>query len=242
MDIGLFFTVHDRPDYFARTLDAWAEVRGLDSLKRIHFRIEPTDRTNDQIELVLGFTERIGRLVSFEVNPTKAGVLANPYQGFDRMFRDGLDFTAIGEEDILPTTDVIEYLTWGAGIGRDRPEILGVVGHRGVQDPSLHGKAELLPVFSPWIWGTWRDRWKETLRPTWDLDYSSGVDGGPSGWDWNLNLRVIPSTGSTVISPLASKSDSIGVYGVHSNPDVHETVPGFSRIVPPQTYTLSEEK
>ena len=62
------------------------------------------------------------------------------------------------------------------------------------------------------MWGTWRDRWEQVIRPRWDLECDSG---GPadSGWDWNIATRIIPQGGYVCAVPDASRSQNIGRYG-----------------------------
>lgn len=63
--------------------------------------------------------------------------------------------------------------------------------------------------FDSRTWGTWRDRWTDTLEPTWDWECNSG---GPtdSGIDWNIATRVMPRGGYVAVVPDAARSVNIG--------------------------------
>ena len=132
-----------------------------------------------------------------------------------------------GEEDILPSDDVLEYMAWAAGEFGADPRVLGVCAHThagyaaselGIEevdaDPAL---VRLRPRFAGWILGAWRNRYRQVLEPTWDWDCDSGGPGdpagqGPAGWDWNIT-RIVEKTGLLCAVPDASRSQNIGQYG-----------------------------
>jgi hypothetical protein len=100
----------------------------------------------------------------------------------------------------------------------DDQKVFGVCAHTAENTPADADETavHLLPRFRTWVWGTWRDRWFDVAVPTWDRDYSSG---NPSGYDWNLDLRVVPERDMRCVFPLASRSQNIGKFeGVHAQP------------------------
>jgi len=114
---------------------------------------------------------------------------------------------------------------------QDNPDVLAVCAHNqhgqgwDERGPARDEDADqdtvrLLPYFNPWCWGTWRDRWEKILEPEWDKDCASG---GPadSGYDWNVQLRILPRHGMLCVVPDASRSQNIGALeGWASSPEI----------------------
>jgi hypothetical protein len=126
--------------------------------------------------------------------------------------------------------DTLEYFEWASTVYETHPRVAAVCGYTEEQGP-LDGVV-LEKRFSPWIWGTWRDRWRKLIGPTWDHDYSTynGHPGNQSGWDWNLNTRIYPEYGLYTAFPTSSRVQNIGVFGVHGTPGNFETSPSFQPI------------
>jgi hypothetical protein len=214
-------TAHSRPEYLAQTLACWTQVRGLTSL---HISLDDSFAHEDEYQTALDMTADFeGRGIELQItrHDHRKGVLRHPYDLLAYEFsRPGTDFVVLAEEDVLPSTDVIEYMTWC----RDNflnQSVLAACAFTKEAGPT--DEVVLLDRFSVLMWGTWKDRWQKHLRPTWDLDYSSGVDGGPSGWDWNITLRVMKNANMLCAHPRASRSQHIGQYGgAHMQPHQHE--------------------
>lgn len=138
-----------------------------------------------------------------------------------------VDFTVFGEEDVLVSDDVLEYFNWARDVFRDRDDVLAVCAHSvGGQGWDKHAPADdanvsqqavlVLPYYNAWCWGTWRDRWQKILEPEWDW---SGTSGGfdDSGYDWNIQSRILPRHRMNCVVPAASRSQNIGRHeGVYS--------------------------
>lgn len=210
MRTRLVFTAYNRPRYFEQVMTAWSQVRGFaDWQPTVCLEPSPFESTMSAIAGEVGADVRL--------NPRKLGVLTNPWQALDTAFVDGADFVVLAEDDVLVSSDVLEYFTWAAQRFADNPHVLCVcafsqTGHADPTNVFLHDR------FAPLVWGTWRDRWQGGLAATWDFDYSTGrADGTPSGWDWNINLRV--AAGRRFVTPGQSRSDHIGQFqGTHMMP------------------------
>lgn len=207
------FTVCQRPEYFARVLDSWRQVRGVQDW-RLVFMVEPTDRVREQAGLIDAFRHPNKQLV---FNTERLGVLVNPYEGLRKAFSTGAAFAALAEEDIVVSQDVLELFEAARRLATRKT--VAVCAHSG--DPEGADERELVADgrFSPWVWGTDVRVWHEVLEPSWDKDYGSGEGGVEAGWDWNLVKRVIPGMGGHVIRPSASRSQNIGQFGgAHQQP------------------------
>lgn len=217
----LAFTVAGRRDYLRQTLESWLSTE-LTLVTAVHFFIEPIE-VDEVTPIIDAFATRCHVSVIKHFNKEKLGVLRNPWHLFDHCFRiEGANFVILGEDDFLVSPDVLNFLL---GMSRSSERSLSTmaicakwVGKKADKNPSTwHRTTE----FTGNIWGTWKTIWHDHLRDTWDFDYSSGkADGTPSGWDWNIQLRVIPNNNLHCIVPTASRSKHIGVTGVHCHEEV----------------------
>ena len=222
-----------RPRYLRRTLASWAQVDGVHELRAITIALEPSDREDEMMAVVDQARDEYDLPLLVWGNEERLGVLVNPVESGSRILNFDRDakFLIAMDEDMLLSDDLLRYFEWAATRFEDDPTVFGVCAHtaenaRADADPEL---VQLLPRFRTWVWGTWRDRWFDVAVPTWDRDYSSG---NPSGYDWNLDLRVIPERGLRCVFPAASRSQDIGQFeGVHASPaDFHRFQdPSFRR-------------
>ena len=212
-----------RPRYLRRTLASWAQVDGVHDLRRITIALEPSDREADMMDVVDRARDEYGLNITVRHNPQQLSVSVNPVVSGSAILEEdpGARFLIAMDEDMLLSDDLLRYMEWAATRFEDDYEtVFGVCAHTpmNVDAPADADPAavQLLPRFRTWVWGTWRDRWFDVAVPTWDRDYSSG---NPSGYDWNLDLRVVPDRGMRCVFPLAARSQDIGQFeGVHANP------------------------
>lgn len=208
----VFLTAANRPEYFKPTLQSWKNVRWSDDWI-FNLRIEPTDKLDQMLEIADEFTAFPIRL---QVNDRVLGAPLHPYVAFDESFTELYrDYTVSVEDDLPVSEDFLEYHSWAAEKYYLDHEI-GTVSSFSVKgtDPS---RVERREGFVSWGFGTWWDRWEDYIRDTWDSNYSTyeTQPGDRAGWDWNLNLRVLPSRGKKTIFPEVSRIQNIGVHGVH---------------------------
>jgi hypothetical protein len=159
------------------------------------------------------------------VHPKRLGVLANPHAALARAFADGATFAVLAEEDIVIGDDVLEFLEHGAAAYRDDASVLALCAFSRLPAPQPTD-AVGSGRFSPWVWGTWDDRWHDVLGASWFDAARAPVPGAGNGFDYGIE-RTMAATGRRVVIPLASRSDDIGQYGgVHA---VRERLGGLSR-------------
>lgn len=244
MKKALFFTAYNRVAYLQQVLHSWYSVRGLEDWHIVAL-IEPSPVQNQIREEFELFKESLG-LTNMEiiVNPERYGVLHHPWVGFQKLLVDEhFDFAVRAEDDLVVSDDVLEYFTWAAKEFRGDAQVVTVNAFSsafvGTPDEVVRGSK-----FSPWVWGTWANRWKALVGPTWDHDYSTFNEesGNQSGWDWNLDTRVIPAMNLRTISPILSRSDNIGVYGVHGTPANFVSAVGFRYRRPEAAFRTVDSK
>jgi hypothetical protein len=232
------FTVNNRPAYLRETLESWSRVRGIGDTELL-FQCEPDCDEAIEVCRSADFAP-----AHYAVNARRAGVLGNPWLALNRAF-DWDAFVILAEEDMVVSPDVLEYFTWAQRY-REDPSVLGVTTYQHHEQPG--GLAGAGPAdwtrddqWHFWVWGTWRDRWENLLRNSWDLTYTEN-GGGPlqRGWDWGFRNRLVIGKGMKMIAPSMCRSQHTGRYGgAHCTPDQFEGLlsPCFAGLdVPPQDY------
>lgn len=230
---AVIVTAFRRPDYLRRALASWRQARGIGGVHSFTLAAGFADELTFTAQMrVFGEFRQAAGLDGPRGCPRVDSDQARRSNGMHRAIAEAaahvladeqVGFVIFGEEDLVVSDDVLEYFCWARReLGSDG-RVLAVCAHsRGgagwdTRQPAGDGDADqgavrLLPYFSPWVWGTWRDRWEQVIGPSWDHDCNSG---GPvdSGYDWNLAARVIPRGGFTCAVPDASRSQNIGRYG-----------------------------
>lgn len=235
---ALFFTAYDRMDYLRQTLKSWESVRGIQDWD-VTFRIEPGPRQEEARHQFETFAARVG-LVDYDliINPERLGVLEHPYVGFNDLFQR-FNFVVRAEDDLLVSDDILEYFSWAADTYEHDIDVATINAFSKVsgQDDKVFRQQR----FNPWIWGTWKHIWDRLLEPTWDHDYSTfnGVPGVESGWDWNIDTRLLARNGYSAIYPENSRVQNIGLWGIHGTPDNLLTAASYKPIYGAQDYRES---
>jgi len=222
----LFITAANRPSYFRETMNSWRKARGFYDWNVV-VRLEPSEFVEEHLAIC---KELEHDKLTVLVNPQVYGVLHHPWVGFNDLFKNGyIDFVVRAEDDLVVADDVLEFFDWAAERYASDSDVAAVVAYSREEStrPELVRRSE---KFSPWVWGTWQDRWNQFIRDTWDHDYTTynGAPGNQAGWDWNLDTRVLPSLHKHVISPAMSRVQNIGVWGVHGRPENFEQSSSFS--------------
>jgi hypothetical protein len=229
-DVVIAMTAWRRPGYLRRALESWSQTRGIEETGGIVISADPSDKTADIIAVADAARAR-GLQVTVRVNEEHLGPQANPVSAASHALEvTGAGFLILAEEDDIASTDTLEYMSWAREEFGGDSQVLGVCGHDAsglAYDAEDAGRnsagadeeaVRLRSYYNPWIWGTWRDRWLDVLEPTWDRTCTSGGPGD-SGFDWNIQLRVMPSGGYVFAVPDASRSQNIGRFeGVYAHP------------------------
>jgi len=231
---ALLITACRRPDYLRRTLQSWAVADRAADLRMIAVALGASHRYDDQRDVIREAEDWFGRRIVV-IRDSPAAVASS---GMHRALGEGIDhlfdafrpeFVICGEEDVIVSDDVLTYMAWGQA--RYDEGVLCICAHNkggagwdGLSAPREDGGADqgavrLLPYFNPWVWCTWRARWREAIRPVWDWDCDSGGDR-ESGYDWNM--QRLSSLGPWLnLVPDAARSQTTGeLAGVYSTPDI----------------------
>ena len=215
---AIVFTVFDRVVYLKQALNSWSNVRRLDQYD-IFFRIEPSDRFDTVESVIRNFEDKISNPVNIILNNRVMGCATNTWFAFDDLLKE-YDFVILAEDDICVSKDVLEYFDVAEDLffEDDSVAIISANTKWHTDDPTKIVREQ---AFNGLVWGTWTKYWEEYFKDTWDFNYSSGK-GTSSGWDWNITLRVLPANNLFSIHPHVSRSQHIGIEGLHCSPDIFD--------------------
>lgn len=193
-----------REKYLRQVLDSWSQVRGIQEA-RLLFRLEP--RPPHSPFPVAEFRDYIirnfpGGSYLIRRNEERLGCFRNTKAAMDEAFSQGAQFAILAEEDLVVSTDTLEYFAWAQQYRAD-PITQAICSHVFVSSAQPH-QAVRTSWFSPLVWGTWPERWSEFIRPGW-----GGVPGNPEAWDANLRSRILDNR-KACIFPALSRSQHIG--------------------------------
>ncbi len=231
-DIAVVVTACKRPYYLEETLASWRQVRGIDQVRLFAVQLGRSDREQEQLSVI---RDGLPNAVIWPDDPNWGGAMHRGIaEAANRVFSLGAWFAVFGEEDVLVSDDVLEYMLWAANAYEHREDVFCACAHSvGGQGWDVHEPAQdagadqnavrLLPYFNAWGWGTWRERWEQVLRPEWDwngISWQGGSSpnyGDKAGYDWNIQDRVLPRYNGLCTVPDASRSQNIGrEEGVYS--------------------------
>ena len=226
-DVAIMTTACWRPYYLERTLQAWSRARGFDQVRKFCIALGQSARIAEQRDVIAKFAASVAVPVETHEDTGKIGPWRAIAAEGNRAFGDpAVNFLIVCDEDTYVADDVLDLLMWERAATQDRPDVLLVNAHsrcgQGWDGPDVKDDPDadpavvrLLPWFSPWGWGTWRECWENILIPDWDYD---GTSGHPmqSGYDWNIQLRTM--NGYVAAVPDASRTQHIGdEEGMFSN-------------------------
>lgn len=216
---AIFFTIYNRIDYLKPTLEQWLKVRDIQHYD-IYFRVEPSEIVEEILNEIESFRNKVNAHTHIILNDQKQGCAKNTWNGFNELF-DMYDFVILTEDDILPSFDVIQYFNYLESKYKEDKEVAVISANYEIEGYSDINVSKV-DVFRGQIWGTWKDRWDQYIRDTWDFAYDTSENGGPAGWDWNLTLRVLPKNNLKSVVPHSARSQHIGINGLHCDESVFE--------------------
>jgi hypothetical protein len=234
-DTAILVSACWRPYYLKQVLDAWAGVRGISEIRRFDVALGNSPRWDEALKVIEDFSEKVTIPVNIQPDSGQLGPWRAIGNALTTIYRDKeVGFSIYGDEDTLVCDDFLEYIKWGREQFDQNPQVLVLLGHSkcgsGWDGPDVKDDPEadpsmvrLIPYFSPWGWATWRDRWENVVRPTWDWDASTNTRGVDGGFDWNLAVRIIPQGRFLATVPDVSRTQHIGeIEGCFSTPEVYQ--------------------
>lgn len=201
MGAGMNITVtgYNRPQYLARTLAALRSCDGIADC-RVAVVLDPCEQTGEQAAIAnrygfqaIALTRHVG---------CNQAIQAAIQHGFDGM---GSEFHVHLEDDTVPTVDALRWFAWARDAYRDEPAVMNVSGYQRSSN-GCRDEAGLRRWFTPWGWGTWRDRW---------LGLTAGWSTSPQV-SWDVMVNHVLRAGRYEVFPTVSRTQNIGAeLGTH---------------------------
>lgn len=190
---------YNRPAYLAQTL---AALRGCDGIEActVAVLLDPCEETLHSAALAakygfecLTYSQRVG---------CNHAIRSAMDYGFGQM---GSEFHLHLEDDTVPTRDALRWFAWAAEAYRDEARILNVSGYQRVSNGCPY-ECGARRWFTPWGWGTWRDRWLG-LAAGWVRDDATS---------WDVVVNHVLRAGRAEVFPTVSRIQNIGAeQGTH---------------------------
>ncbi len=241
-DIAVVVTAKSRPKYLDQVLRSWELARGAKDVSTFTVALGRSDMTNGMIRLIGGSSVRARIRLDSQEADASPGMHRAIGEAVDSVLQDPrVNFVVLGEEDVLVSDDILEYMTWARGAMDQDPQLLVACAHnRGgcgwdahmagdpprwaLRDDDSGADQQVvraLSYFNGWGWGITRESWFTTIRPQWDWECNSG-SGSDSGYDWNMAIRILPQGGFLALVPDAARTQNIGAYGgTYAGPEIH---------------------
>jgi glycosyltransferase involved in cell wall biosynthesis len=200
-----------------------------------------TDRDVPAVNEVRGLLSKLNGFGTVRViaSPTNRGLAQSVIQGVSEVLKD-YERLIVLEDDMLCTSDFLDYMNTALTIYAERREVFSVTGYTPPFTLPYHYKedAYLAPRASSWGWGTWRNRWETADWQVPDFkylekDYTLKKQlnrGGEDLWpmlvkqqrgvidSWAIRWTLTQSQqGAYGLYPVRSKIRNIGTDGSGTN-------------------------
>jgi hypothetical protein len=121
----------------------------------------------------------------------------------------------LAEDDLIVSDDVCKYFTYSEDRYRNSNDVVMISANNKAK--TMLNEYTVVPTnyFEGYVWGTWAKHWKTIFGINWGIK----EDGGDAGWDWNI-AEKLKSKDLRCLHPAHSKSQHIGLNGIHSNPEI----------------------
>jgi hypothetical protein len=201
MNFTLTLLTHRRPHYLKHTIANILELDGLNTWEQMAVMDRPDGETYERV--TSHFPYMISRLPvpegenDYDVAYKQISFMT--YLTIDTAFAKGADFVFHLEEDVVPATELLKFVEFNAEFYKDAKDVFTI---NAWVSPKQDGElsSELFQWFTPWGWGTWKDRWFE-MRAGWSFNR----------WDQELNERMRGDRYG--VFPTTSLTKNIGAVG-----------------------------
>lgn len=169
-------TLYRRPAYTRQVLDRLRHCRGIDKYQVLIF-CEPEFPEVIEIAETWQFPNK-----QVHVNDCVLGSTTNTHQALRAGFKQA-EFVIIVEDDILLAPDALRWFEFCRSKFRHDRSIFSAGGYNRREVPrELYSAYYRTQWFTPWGWGTWKDRFEEMSR---GWGFNADVS-----WDWIVNHKL----------------------------------------------------
>ena len=194
---------------------------------QVHIFIDPADReeTRETVKTVAkSFTA--SKITRVSTHSTRLG----PHKNIRYAVNDAFEsydarFVIVLEDDVILSRDALMFMEYARDTFENDTNVFTATGYANnchrehcVVDPAFRHRTTRRKHFTPWFWGTWRDRWQELHKSTW------------TGWDVEMNFELSetrsivqkPNSGlrgeRVEVFPIFSRANNIGFEnGFHAH-------------------------
>ena len=225
-DTVIVIVAYNRPNYLRRVLDNLADCDGIEDYP-VHIFIDPADReeTRETVETVAK-SFAASKITRVSTHSTRLGPHKNIRLAVNNAFESyGARFVIVLEDDVILSRDALLFMEYARDTFENDTNVFTATGYANnchredcVVDPTFRHRTTRRKHFTPWFWGTWRDRWQELHKSTW------------TGWDVEMNFELSetrkiiqkPNSGlrgeRVEVFPIFSRANNIGFEnGFHAH-------------------------
>lgn len=160
MNHVLMITAYRRPVYTQQVLDALAQCSGVEKYDII-VCLDPG------FPAVREVLEKHPLKKELRLNPVRLGCGSNIRAAMDEGFSRS-DYVILLEDDCVPAREFLRFHEFCRARFADDKNVLNANAYnRHLAPPIRWHLVRRRPTFTPWGWGTWRDRWQTYIRPRW---------------------------------------------------------------------------
>lgn len=183
-DSVIVVIAYDRPKYFRRVMHSLSKCEGIDR-HAVHVFIDPSDVTPEMESIALSFaSNKANRYVT--VRTSRLGPHANKRLALKHAFdTHNASFAMLLEDDVILARDALLFMEYARRTYAHDDSVFTVTGYannckkEGCTIASVfHNALGRRRHYTPWFWGTWRNRWIEIMEAGW------------SGWDVEMNFAL----------------------------------------------------
>jgi len=225
-DTVIVVVAYNRPKYLHRVLNSLAKCDGIERYP-VHIFIDPVDQlvTRKNVEFVAKAFES-SRTLRVSTHKTRLGPHKNIQHAVNDAFKShDARFVIVLEDDVILSQDALSFMEYARDTFENDTNVFTATGYSNnchrencIVDSAFHHRTTRRKHFTPWFWGTWRDRWQEFHKSGW------------TGWDVEMNFELTktrsivqkPNSGlrgeRVEVFPIFSRANNIGFEdGFHAH-------------------------
>lgn len=200
-------TSHNRPEYLKKVLEGLSKNDNLDKFILLTAE-EPGCEENQKLFSNVDFIE-----IKRTIRPEKFGCNKNTITAINDAFND-YDFVCILEEDVVPSSDFLNFILWGNKEFKDNKDIFNLSGWFNDKDDfadfsDFNDICKTRPAFNCWGWATWKDRWNS-------INFNNDTN---VSWDTQIQRNYINGKNLKEVYPVVSRVTNIGEVGTYTTPE-----------------------
>jgi len=195
-------TAYKRPEYTKRVLDGLKNCEGIKEFVLMP-HVEPGNEEVIEMIKAVDFME-----CDYSINNIRWDINENTFRALTHGFQES-DFVIHIEDDTVPSPDFLAYMYQMKTLYEVDKDVLTICAYNKYPMEKIDQKDYHMCFrkkwFTPWGWGTWKDRWEKFIEPDWHKN------GDKLSWDEYMN-HVLRGEKDEV-RPMLGRTQNIGAEG-----------------------------